>query len=557
MKKTICPSCFISLLLIILPGTACTTKAAAEKPQDAPARQETSIGETAAQRDNAESAVKRNTSAEAPAFASVALRQDMADMQLSERQGSASEAVKAAEMTHTTETAERPAPKQPESPVVNRPESEQPEQSKEAAEAVKAAEMTNAATDNSVRTAEAAGPASEEAPAETINAAGQPPAGNAEYPAERSDEAVSGDATLPPRTEPNAEKNNETVAEADVTPIDPSSQPAAPDYEDTLAALISDFEEQGGSHGYEPPRSFHEEMLDLFSPQIFSVALSKEPETEQKVTVSRMVAVEEKQRVEIVYPGHGWVYIGEQTSQPGLKYEQRKLQDNNSLFMFTAEKKGDYVLHFSYFDVFTNDFITDAVAVSVSAARSNAAKSMVRAPEYKTEPNGSAEAQAAKTTQAEDKRPESAPAAAGEATAIAQPVQSRQPAANNALSDTEASAGNTGVSTEPVLAVSADVETDNTLTPEQILEKARAAIGAADAVSALQYLNDFFAAATKNQDEGWFLQGRAYELNGAARNIRLALNAYKTLTAAFPQSKYWAEADSRIRYITNFYISIQ
>ena len=166
---------------------------------------------------------------------------------------------------------------------------------------------------------------------------------------------------------------------------EPDAEINAPSYEQTLADIISEFEAQGGERSYEPPRSFHEQMRDLFSPQIFSVALSKEPETEQKVKVSRMVAVEEKQRLELTYPGHGWVYVGEQTSQQGLKYEQRKLQDNNSIFMFTAEKKGDYVLHFSYFDVFTNDFITDAVAVSVSAARSSAAKSMVRAPEYKNE----------------------------------------------------------------------------------------------------------------------------------------------------------------------------
>ena len=95
------------------------------------------------------------------------------------------------------------------------------------------------------------------------------------------------------------------------------------------------------------------------------------------------------------------------------------------------------------------------------------------------------------------------------------------------------------------------------MTPEQLLESARTAIAAADANAALQYLDRFFAVSTEKLDEGWFLKGRAYELNGSVRNIRLALDAYRMLTGSFPQSKYWAEADSRIRYITNFYVNIQ
>lgn len=312
-------------------------------------------------------------------------------------------------------------------------------------------------------------------------------------------------------------------------------------------------------------------MRDLFSPQIFTVALSKEPETEQKPKVSRMVAVEEKQRLELTYPGHGWVYVGEQTSQPGLKYEQRKLQDENSIFMFTAEKKGDYILHFSYFDVFTNEFVTDAVAVSVSAARSTAAKAMVKAPDYQTEADSDAtEAQANKNTQAAASQSSSnstANTGTGTTTHTVQAAsEAPQTASTGSQSKTSeqamtagtaeaasSAAGNTGDSTgQGPTAASEEV-----LSPDQLLEKARTAIAAADAGKALTYLNNFFTTAEEKLDEGWLLKGRAYELNGSMRNIRLALDAYKTLTDGFPQSKYWAEADARIRYITGFYINIQ
>ena len=223
--------------------------------------------------------------------------------------------------------------------------------------------------------------------------------------------------------------------------------------------------------------------------------------------------------------------------------------------MFTAEKKGDYVLHFSYFDVFTNDFITDAVAVSVSAARSSAAKSMVQAPEYKIETDDTEKTEQTQSSRSEQLMPaQQAEHQLGNA-GIGGTRQSMQ--AGNVAADRT---GNEGVSNETAFSVTAaesEAVQDAALTPEQLLENARTAIAAADANAALQYLERFFTVSTEKLDDGLFLRGRAYELNGSVRNIRLALDAYRTLTADFPQSKYWAEADSRIRYITNFYVNIQ
>lgn len=359
-----------------------------------------------------------------------------------------------------------------------------------------------------------------------------------------------------------AEEHSAPVAEWNAEQADaPASEQHPPAYEEILAGLISDFEAQGGSHGSAPSQTFHEETADVFSPHIFSVALSKEPENERKINVSRMMEAEEKQRIEIVYPGRGWVYVGEQTAQQGLRYEQRKLQDNTSIFTFIAEKKGDYVLHFSYFDVFTNDFITDAVAVSIIAAKSSAAKSTVRAPDYKneTETLTDAETETPMETTAQMGNQQQEPDADG--TAEAPPVTQTARDGNTPMETTAATdmsaAATESVGDEHKVTGAADTEKGEELTADQLLEKARAAISAADAASALQYLETFFAAAAKDIDEGWFLRGRAYELNGSVRNIRLALDAYRTLTAAFPQSKYWAEADARIRYITNFYINIQ
>ena len=558
MKKSIYPPCLILLVLLLVPVTACTTKTAAEKPQDTPSRQEQSAVEAASHTGNtmspqpAPAETQPSKPAMQPDAVSGATIDTVSGATISQKHNTpAPHAGKTAGQKNTAadNTADRTATQEPTvdtSPAL-------------------------AAADTSVPTktageAEPTTAAGAAVPAETADSASNPDTAAAENtapPAAAADTAAEQIPTAPSTGEPVP------LAAADMTA--PSADKNVPAYETTLADLISDFEKQGGSHGYEPPPTFHEEMLDLFSPQIFTVALSKEPETEQKPKVSRMVAVEEKQRLELTYPGHGWVYVGEQTSQPGLKYEQRKLQDENSIFMFTAEKKGDYVLHFSYFDVFTNEFITDAIAVSVSAARSTAAKAMVKAPDYQTEADSDApEARAKKNTQAAASQPSSSSTAntgSGTTTQTAQ-AASEAPQAVGAGSQSKtleqamtagtaeaasSAAGNTGDSTGQVPSAASE----EVFSSDQLLEKARTAIAAADAGTALTYLNNFFTTAEEKLDEGWFLKGRAYELNGSVRNIRLALDAYKTLTDSFPQSKYWAEADARIRYITGFYINIQ
>ena len=583
MKKSIYPPCLILLGLLLVPVIACTTKTAAEKLQDTPSRQEqpaadvaprtddvpaqSAATETAAKTDSGSSQKKPQETTEKPDAVSGATIDSVSGATVSQRAKAQSE---------PAVTAVQPSKQAGSGAVVRNDKGNSGKTAAQEPTAVPPPALA-AADEQTV-----SGTISASAPTHTDTAAGNQsvhsgtadapvPAASAEMTspataAEQAPIAANTEAAFSAAAEP---AQHTAAADTPDTPP-PSTEQNVPAYEMSLADLISDFEKQGGSHGYEPPPTFHEEMLDLFSPQIFTVALSKEPETVQKPKVSRMVAVEEKQRLELTYPGHGWVYVGEQTSQPGLKYEQRKLQDNNSIFMFTAEKKGDYVLHFSYFDVFTNDFVTDAVAVSVSAARSTAAKSTVKAPDYQNEADA-AETQAKKNTKETASQPSSnstANTGTGTTTHTAQAASEAPQTAGSGLqskNSEQAIAAGTTEAASPVMGNTGSITAQNfaaadaeaPLSSDQLLEKARTAIAAADAGTALTYLDNFFTTAEEKLDEGWFLKGRAYELNGSVRNIRLALDAYKTLTDGFPQSKYWAEADARIRYITGFYINIQ
>ena len=564
MKKLIYIPCALFLTLCVLP-LSCATNDAAEKKQEAPVRHEQ---EAAATPD----AVSGATVSRAPAVQEPPEEIDAAVLIPTVRRPEAAPVSQPDkdEAAGSVATMEAPADgNAPAQPLPQKPEA-LPPVPQHAAAAGSADSVSPAAAAETealvlvpaIRRDTPSKPQSDmPAVADAVQNAAQE--GVSDIP-----ESAAGMSASAPSDESDA-ADAELVADMDIqaasdmsgtVDAEPDTGLNAPSYEQTLADIISEFEAQGGDRSYEPPRSFHEQMRDLFSPQIFSVALSKEPETEQKVKVSRMVAVEEKQRLELTYPGHGWVYVGEQTSQQGLKYEQRKLQDNNSIFMFTAEKKGDYVLHFSYFDGFTNDFITDAVAVSVSAARSSAAKSMVRAPEYKNEAEAAeetAQSQPGTSGQTAAQQSDRTTGNAG-AESVAQTAQTGTAGSDRA--GTKGVSASAGVSTDAAgsaAAVENTAEQETSLTPEQLLESARTAIAAADANAALQYLDRFFAVSTEKLDEGWFLKGRAYELNGSVRNIRLALDAYRMLTGSFPQSKYWAEADSRIRYITNFYVNIQ
>ena len=582
MKKSIYPPYLILFALMLVPVTACTTKAAAEKPQEPPARQEQTItdirtGDVPAQPAAVETAANSDPSSPQDDASRETLPNNSQETTAKPDavSGASIDMVSGATVSHGQKEANTPeavaieqedqstSVKTITPDTVSVPTAvEAPE---ERTEPTVTAVVRHAEQDSGVAVARNTEETNSEKAADKsvpTETAGEPvPTALASEPSSKTETASETGTAFEPVQTTAAAETPETVADQNL-----------PAYETTLADLITDFERQGGTHNYEPPPTFHEEMLDFFSPQIFTVALSKEPETEPKIKVSRMVAVEEKQRVEITYPGQGWVYVGEQTSQQGLKYEQRKLQDDSSIFMFTAEKRGDYVLHFSYFDVFTNDFITDAVAVSVSAARSTAAKSTVKAPEYQNEA-ASNTAETEKTAQQTPRQPSSSSSDIAEAVSAVQ-SQSVQPSSTTpqtaasvsqsnstetastegTVGSVSGTTGNTGGSTGQTLAAA---EAEEVLKPDQLLEKARTAIASADAGSALTYLDTFFATAEQKLDEGWFLKGRAYELNGSARNIRLALDAYRTLTGDFPQSKYWAEADARIRYITGFYINIQ
>lgn len=268
-------------------------------------------------------------------------------------------------------------------------------------------------------------------------------------------------------------------------------------------------------------------------------------EKTESPAASRSATLAVGQNLQVWYPGSGWVYLGDASTLNGLAYDSRKLDKSDTLFLFKALKEGSYTLDFSRYDVLSDSFSEDALAVTVLPA-AKARTGLVRAPDYRSG------AEAATAVPAETPAETAAPVKTSSAAASAiTPAPAATPlASSSVISDEPALVGAAG---QTIIASGSGGTDDGSA----LLETARSAIAGENPAAALTALDSFFSKAVKNLDEGWFLRGQAYEANGASKNIKKALDAYQTLVSAYPESSRWKDADARIRYIKRFYLGIR
>ncbi|MGP1520607.1 MAG: hypothetical protein ACTTIZ_03775 [Treponema sp.] len=297
--------------------------------------------------------------------------------------------------------------------------------------------------------------------------------------------------------------------------------------------------------------------------------LSTVVDEEDKVNISRYTNILKGQNIDFSYPGEGWVYLGEETSQKGLSYVKRKMEDGKTFFTFTAESEGNYVLNFSYFDVFSGDFIVDAVSVKVVPNNDGIQKDALvleyqgkggkktfedKVKQSPNEVNVDADKVSinAEETSKEEK---SLPKESVTNKIVESSVETLKPSSNNkpASSYQEPEVFTNVASINPENAKNKATGED----ARKILDEVSKDISNGNAKVALEGLDNFFAVASTNMDEAYFLRGKAYELNTELKNIKMALAAYKFLTKTFPDSLFWNEADARVRYIEKFFVKIK
>ena len=282
---------------------------------------------------------------------------------------------------------------------------------------------------------------------------------------------------------------------------------------------------QGNSKNYFGDADITDATNDIVEPTeagYFSEFPQEGGQATDTIPVSRSTSMNQNQRIRVLYPGEKWVFLGEQTSQKGLNYEQRRFKSGDTEFTFYAKEAGDYILNFSRYDAYSNSFIKDALKVHVGDKISGA-QPYVKAPDYVL------------------------PTTLSDTTALKPVLENK---------------ANTATTKPQVLKPTADLtvpnDTDTQVVPStDLLEKAKKEIAAGDAKNAITDLNRFLRSSTNRLDEAYFYLGQAYELNGSEKNIKEAYKAYKTVTSAFIDSDFWQRSDERIRYIKRFFIDIE
>lgn len=407
----------------------------------------------------------------------------------------------------------------------------------------------------------------------------------AEVPADNADN--KGNAGKAADTAATIENNNQkpAVVIEEIPVVAPAEVPAENKTEETEGIAAAEEVESADSITYTREEENLEEQKEAA------------PEEDRIVTApSRSVEMKNNQYLDIVYPGSGWIYLGEENNKTLMRYFGRKIGEKNTVFSLRSRAEGSTILHFYKNDQLTGKVIDDYLQVEIKGVNNSPEHAVAPAyaevippkPEKKvlTEtvqqqdnatyiPVKTAEKKAAAKASGTSKATE-------ENTAASVLPATGTPAINyvaeNAMDSgsktviQNTTAENEGISpaetakniiqessAAPAPASSANVNTENPedLMADEILAKAKESFKNKKFEDTLTYLDDFFTKATTNIDEGLMLQGQTFESTSSVRNIKSALDTYETIVRRFPQSNYWTKANERMTYIKKFYFNIR
>lgn len=299
----------------------------------------------------------------------------------------------------------------------------------------------------------------------------------------------------------------------------------------------------------------------------------------ESVVPSRTMSVKRNQYVDIVYPGSGWIYLGETDGAEHFSFHGRTLSDEECTFTLRSKKSGNAILHFYKNDALTGDYIDDYIAIEIGEELATDS-SHVLAPSYAlavpkkferdsetVSDGGGGDLQDSdggeKSVSDDDsgsKPKEGEPFSAEGENRPAERVQTVIQDSQNKPQD------NAGVTSVAGVEHSASAKADEEASSSQaqdgdsahgLLEMAQKAYDEKRHADALSLLRRFFEVATSDFDAGLYLQGRVLEADSEVRDIKSAIASYDTVVKNFPQSKFWTGAAERGMYLKRFYIDIR
>lgn len=341
------------------------------------------------------------------------------------------------------------------------------------------------------------------------------------------------------------------------------------------------FQTQGSQKSEETATTVSTENELQNSENLSSEETPQEEEAESlqdnSVVPSRTMCVKNNQYVDVVYPGRGWIYIGEENENADqlFRYFGRKLGSEDTTFTVRSIKSGKTLLHFYKNDVLTGNYIDDYLEILVTEEGASI-NERITAPSYaeavpkkvntaNTDENstsgGKTEQQ---TTVIKDKKEENSTQSSTEQKNLTDQLTEKSTEQTDNSTDVK-----TGKTDEAK--VLNDIQQENEVktadskneksakkhnSSVSLLEQAKESLKNKDYENALKEIQEYLDTKNTKIDEALYIQGQILEADSSVRNIKSAIDSYDSLIKHYPASRFWQDANKRKIYLNRYYINI-
>ena len=275
---------------------------------------------------------------------------------------------------------------------------------------------------------------------------------------------------------------------------------------------------------------------------------TEQTENNPQKTPSRSMTAKNNQYVDIIYPGRGWIYMGEDEGKDQiLRYFGRKLGTENTTFTLRTTKSGETVLHFYKNDVLKGEYIDDYLEIKVleESAKPN---ERAKAPSYEESvPQKPVRLEKKAETQEETQKTDEIKNIEEKTSDNEQKLSSQD---ETNLKKNEVSNDVSNEVSKPEQKKSLKIDTKN------LLEQAKKDFEAKFYAQALSEVQQYLDTQNTRIDEALFLQGQILEADSEVKNIKSAIDSYNSLIKNYPASTFWQEANRRKIYLNRYYVNI-
>ena len=312
-----------------------------------------------------------------------------------------------------------------------------------------------------------------------------------------------------------------------------------------------------------------EEFIQVESENSLDENQTEEMQEKSEIIPSRSVSMKNYQYLDIVYPGNGWIYLGESDNSKNFIFYGRKLGGKDTSFTLRSKNPGRFILHFYKNDALTGNFIDDYLEVIVDDEKSSSNEHIlcpmykeIVPPKYEKNQVKDENLQKEELLQENQNTTEASPQEKTPTEKEEQDIQGKTVIQNasslqdeNSLEKT-VSPENSLKSENPQNPLETQKEEIESLPVELLLDKAQELYEQKNYEEAKKVLDKFMLSSVSKIDEALFLQGKILEAKSPVQNIKGAVDSYDLIVKRYPKSKFWTQANKRSIYLKRFYINI-